>query len=420
LTKAGARSPGLVLALLVAGCTRHAPVAAALSDASPSSSPIRFIENDYAAALAQARARDVPVFIDAWASWCHTCLSMRQFVFNDDRLRAVADRFVWLALDTERDESAPLVTRLGVKVLPTLFVVDSHDERVVLAWPGSLTAPELVTLLDDARTGSGPRGPLAVDAVVTKAQRDGRNAECAATAASEAPRMPAGTALADVVRSGIECVEDLPAGSPDRAPLAALAALGERIASDPSQPILADDRSDLYDYVLGAYRELGKGEDASRLAHGWVVFLEEQAARAPTPAARAVFDAHRLEAYEAIGEPGRAVPMLEQSEHDFPDDYNPPARLGSAYLQMKRYDDALAAVHRALSRAHGPRKLRIWSLEADVLVAMGNPSAARGAVREALDFAKTLALTGSYSRQVDALRARLAELSDAGARPIPP
>ncbi len=28
-----------------------------------------FIENDYAAALARARARGVPIFVEAWAPW---------------------------------------------------------------------------------------------------------------------------------------------------------------------------------------------------------------------------------------------------------------------------------------------------------------------------------------------------------------
>jgi thiol:disulfide interchange protein len=39
--------------------------------------PIVFVEDDYARALAEARARHVPIFVDAWATWCHTCLSMR-------------------------------------------------------------------------------------------------------------------------------------------------------------------------------------------------------------------------------------------------------------------------------------------------------------------------------------------------------
>ncbi len=39
----------------------------ALAAASPG--PLPFVENDYPAALAQARARHVPLFIEAWAPW---------------------------------------------------------------------------------------------------------------------------------------------------------------------------------------------------------------------------------------------------------------------------------------------------------------------------------------------------------------
>ena len=30
---------------------------------------ITFIENDYATAIARAKAKDVPVFVEAWAPW---------------------------------------------------------------------------------------------------------------------------------------------------------------------------------------------------------------------------------------------------------------------------------------------------------------------------------------------------------------
>jgi tetratricopeptide (TPR) repeat protein len=299
------------------------------------------------------------------------------------------------------------VSKLGVKVLPTLFVIDSRDERVLLAWPGSLTAPELAGLLGETRNGAGPPGPLAVDALVASASRAGRLADCAATATREASNMPKGTALADVVRSGIECAEGLP-GDAGSGSVAALATLGEGVAGDPSQPILADDRSDLYDYVAGAYRRLGRTGDASRVTRAWLAFLEDQAARAPTPAARAVFDAHRLRAYQALDEPEKAVPMLEQSQRDFPADYNPPARLAAAYLSMKRFPEALAAIRRALGLAYGGRKLRLYSLEADVLVASGDPAGARAALTEGLAFARTVPLVEGYPKEVEAMKARLA------------
>ena len=431
-----------------------APDAATLptSPAEPSEAPIVFIENDYAQALAEARSRGVPLFIDTWAAWCHTCLSLRSYVFPDPSLRRFASRFVWLSVDTERDESAALVGRLGVTVLPTLYVLDPATEKPVVAWPGSLTAAELADLLDDVSAAvahGGPGGeaavallrghqasangkldeaisdyraalaaapagwsrrPQAVDALVTRLGDDKQVAACVSLAADEAPRLPPGTALADVLRAAMSCAEDLPKAAPQHARLPELAALGERVALDPTQPILADDRSDLCSYVVGAFTELGRKDAVRRVAMAWSAFLDDQAAKAPTPEARAVFDAHRLLAYLALGQPERAVTMLQQSERDFPLDYNPPARLGTAYLAMKRYDDALAAVKLALGRAYGPRKLRLWALQADIYEARSDRADARRSLAEALEFAKSAQLTGGYPRLREALEKRLAKL----------
>jgi tetratricopeptide (TPR) repeat protein len=418
----------------------------------PGDGPIRFIENDYPRALAEARSRKLPLFLDAWALWCHTCLSMRSYVFPDPALQPLAARFVWLSVDTERPENTPVVERLGLRVLPTLYVIDPASEEPVLAWSGSLTAGELADLLGDtaismhrggtesaaatallrghrasaagrldeavqdyrqalaAAPPDWPRRAQAIDGLVTRLADDKQLAACVTTGADEAPRMPPGTALADVLRAAIGCADDLASGAPERGRLQELAILGEHVATDPSQPILADDRSDLYDYVIGAERALGRGDDILRIARRWGAFLEEQAERAPTPAARTVFDAHRLLAYMAIGEPRRAIPMLDQSERDFPSDYNPPARSAVAYLAMKRPDEALQAAKRALGRAYGPRKLRLWSLEADAYEAKGDRVSAGAALQAALDFAKTVPLPAGYAKLRDALQARWAKL----------
>jgi len=449
------------LAWLLLGCTPSptrpapAPIPATRAEVS-GGAVIPFIDDDYPRALSEARERRVPIFIDAWAPWCHTCLSMRSYVFSDVRLRPLAKRFVWLSLDTERESNAPIVTRLGVHVLPTLFAIDSATEAPLLAWSGSLTAVELAQLLEDAQLGD-PQGPAqshaggdaaaallrghrasaardvdaaiadyraalasapagwpayseAVDALVTRLSDAKRLPECVTAAADELTRMPAGTPLVDVLRSAMSCATELPARAPERARLPELVATGARVVSDATQPILADDRSDLYDYIVDALRDLGRGDEAKRVAAAWASFLEDQAGRAPTPAARAVFDAHRLLAYTALGQPQRAVPMLEDSERSFPDDYNPPARLGMALFEMKRYGEAVAALDRAIGRAYGPRKLRLWSLEADVLVAKGDPAGAQQALRSALDFAATVPLTGAYPTLRDAIAQRLASL----------
>ena len=73
-------------------------VAAAMA---ANASGIEFVEDDYPKALALARQQQKPVLVDTWASWCHTCLSMKRFVFPDPGLRPVKDAVVWLAIDSE-------------------------------------------------------------------------------------------------------------------------------------------------------------------------------------------------------------------------------------------------------------------------------------------------------------------------------
>ena len=136
-------------------------------------------------------------------------------------------------------------------------------------------------------------------------------------------------------------------------------------------------------------------------------FLEGEAARAKSPEARAVFDSHRLSTYLALGQPERAIPMLEASEQDLPEDYNPPARLAVAYKAMKKYDEALAASDRALARAYGPRKIGILQTRADIYAAMGDPGAARRTMEETLRYAEGLPPGQRSEKTVASLKKKL-------------
>src|SRR5207244_2224511 len=120
----------------------------------------------------------------------------------------------------------------------------------------------------------------------------------------------------------------------------------------PPPGVAADDVSGAYIPLLEALKQGGDPAAASRTALLWSAYLDRAAAAATTPGQRAVFDSHRLSAYLEIGQPERAVPMLEASEKEFPDDYNPPARLAVAYQAMKDWPKALAASDRALVHAY--------------------------------------------------------------------
>ena len=75
-------APGLLLALLAPACAgRSSPgaafaatakagdQAAASTDKAAVAGPLRFIADDAPAALAEAKRRGVPIFVEAWAPW---------------------------------------------------------------------------------------------------------------------------------------------------------------------------------------------------------------------------------------------------------------------------------------------------------------------------------------------------------------
>ncbi|MEA2488293.1 MAG: hypothetical protein QOH21_85, partial [Acidobacteriota bacterium] len=125
---------------------------------------------------------------------------------------------------------------------------------------------------------------------------------------------------------------------------------------------------------------------------------------------RAVFDPHRLSAYIEVGTPEKAIPMLEQSEREFPDDYNPPARLAYVYKAMKQWDQALAASDRALARVYGPRKLQVLTLRTDIFLGKGDKKAARETLQQAIEFAKALPAPQRSEQRIKMFEKRLAEI----------
>jgi tetratricopeptide (TPR) repeat protein len=435
-----------IVALSAVACARRStPSSGSASGAdaaalhAPLANGIVFVHDDYPAALAAARREKRPLFVDVWAAWCHTCMSMKEYVLPDPKLARLAGKFVWAMIDLERPENAPFLAKFSTTVLPTLWVVDPATEAPALKWIGSATVAELEGLLDAAAaaTSGDPssnaaetafalgnraagegraedaidayrralalglpgweRRPQVIEALSMRLNETDRAAEAVDLAVAEVPSLPPGTSLANVLQNALEAVDRLPPEAPARAKLGWLVAESRRVAEDPAQPLLADDRSSLYEHVVDALRT--SDPVASKgVARAWATFLEGEADKAKTPRGRAVFDAHRLGAYLELGEVEKALPMLERSERDLPDDYNPPARLARAQFERHHYDAALLAVRRALGKAYGPRKLQIRMLEADILRALGRKADQRRALETAIAEADAQKLPARYGR----------------------
>src|SRR5580698_7498870 len=96
---------------------------------------LAWIRDDYAGALACAKAKHVPLVLDLWAPWCHTCLSMQTTVLIDPSFAADADKFVFASLDTDKDVNAPAQAKLAISAWPTFYVVGG-DETVMARFVG--------------------------------------------------------------------------------------------------------------------------------------------------------------------------------------------------------------------------------------------------------------------------------------------
>ena len=357
---------------------------------------------------------------------------MRAYVFTDKSLERYAGRFVWLSIDTENATNAAFLKAHPISVWPTLLILDPKD-KVVFRYAGGGTVPQVRKLLDDgerAARGSQGKADLAIvradglaaqgkpaeaasalDEAIAAAPKNwprlGRAAEsvvfeyaearnqqrCAERALALYPRVRGTGSAVNVASVGLSCATGLDAKTSwNRSELIAglEKATRETLAAAGRIAMSADDRSGLYESLADARDEAKDAAAAHALREQWAAFLEGEAAKAKTPDQRAVFDSHRLTAYLSLKQPEKAITMLEQSERELPNDYNPPARLISAYKAAGRFDDAIAASDRAIKLAYGPRKIGIYRNRASVYVAKGDKESARKTIEEAIHFAESL------------------------------
>ena len=380
---------------------------------------------------------------------------MRAFVFTDKSLAGRAGQFVWLSINTELASNAPFVKKYPVQAWPSFFIIDAQTEKAAYRWMGGATVPQLNRILDDGRRAVRPsRGQFQI--ALAKADRlfgEGKNAEaapayreaftrapkgwegyeramesylfalyvthdnetCARSARDAYAKVSASPSAGNIAAAGLGCALEIPADKPGRAEL--VAALEKWTAESMTNPRLvmtADDRSGMYQTLIDAREDAKDEAGQHKLTEEWSEFLDGEAGRAKTPEQRTSLDPHRLMAYIALKEPEKAVPMLEQSERDLPQDYNPPARLALAYKAMGKFDDALAASDRALEKAYGPRKVGILRTRAEIYQGMGKPQEAQTTLENAIAFVEGLPPEQRTEGMVASLKKKVEEIRKTG------
>jgi tetratricopeptide (TPR) repeat protein len=377
---------------------------------------------------------------------------MRAFVFTDKALAKHAGQFVWLSIDTEKKQNADFSKKYPIRAWPSLYVIDPEKETIAIRWVGGATVGQLDKLFaqgERAVRGGRKGGELALaraDALYAEGQYEAsipayreamkgipvvapeyarateallfsltvsrQYAPCVELARASLPKMRLSPTSMTLAAGGLDCALHLPQDAPGRAEsIRALESEARTIVANKRLPIAADDRSALYGSIYDAREDAGDQEGAKAVALTWVAYLDAEAAAAKTSEQRTALDPNRLNAYEAAGEIAKAIPMLEQSEKDFPQDYNPPARLALVYQKLGRWDEALAASDRALERVYGPRRIRVLLVRADIYKGKGDAAAEKRTLEEALRFAEDLPAGQRSEDQIVSLKKRLGSVS---------
>ena len=374
--------------------------------------PLRWFHDDYDGALACARARKLPVVVDLWAPWCHTCLSMKATVFQEPELAAMADRFVFVALDTDREINARALGKLSIGAWPTFYVLASADEAVQARFVGAASKAQFLDFLEHgARDGAATAGDSSADALLRQGERAAAIKDHAAAVTSYKAALAAApkdwtrrpdalvslatayrktreleaclalgeTALDDTGLSAsatdflvnvLDCAGGL---AEDKAQQPRLRAFRERalarlsaLLDNPAAQLSVDDRSDAMMNLRTLQDELGRKDAARATAEKQRALLEEAATKAATPLAAMTYNWPRAEVAVYLGKGLELAPALEKSAAALPGEYDPPYRLAWTLWKSGKLDDAARWCDKAAGLAYGPRKARVLSLAADI------------------------------------------------------
>jgi|GEM_PF-423488 len=411
-----------------------------------------FIQNDYAAALAQARAERKPLFIDFGAVWCPPCRTMEAQVFAAPDFIAKARDYVLLAVDVDDPINEPILERFPVDNLPTLLVLDSETETPALRWMGGAGLEDVLALLDDARRAlsnqvSGPellllegdraharrehelaarkyqeaveQGPKdwsrrtrAVESALNALWNAEAFQACAEFAVRTVPSLDE-EVQAGAASMGYSCASSADEPKPWAAPaMKALEVSFEKAFAQVQKQHDMKSQTWLYGSMVDLLEARGDKEGARKLSEEYYAKVLAYRAEETTARGRVAWDSQLYSAAEASGHLADTLALFVQTERELPDDFSASARVAANLRELGRHDEALAATDRALKRAQGGRRLAVWLSRARTLERAGRADEARKDLETALAEAERLPrMQREFSQYaVDAVRAALSAL----------
>ena len=424
---------------------------------------VEFVEDDFDGVMARAKAEKKALFVDAWAPWCHTCLSMKNYVLVDPALKPFADRVIFASIDTDKPSSGAFLDRYKMTFWPTFFVIDPNNGDVVAYFPGAASALEMKTFIEDALhaldASAKPGDPLLLLARASSARASGdakralalydellaktdakwpRRSEalagklsalaqsgdpegCAKFGTAHIDEITGAAAPADFASVMLTCAGRLAKSvTQDAARKKAMERIESLVASPPPESTV-DDRADVLAMLASARSEAGDMEGARAAHEKRIVMMEKAAKEAKTPEIAATYDYGRAISYLALGRAEDAMRMLEAREREMPKSYDPPARLTNVLLRMGKLDAALAANGRAVARSYGPRRLGYLRVRADIQARLGDKAGQIATLREEVAGYEALPKGQVNTAQLEDAKRRLAAAQgDAGGAPKAP
>jgi thioredoxin-like negative regulator of GroEL len=385
------------------------PVAKPVADpcAAKTHGALAWIEDNFDRAVTCARQTKRPIVLDLWAPWCHTCLSMQSEVFTHASLEPERDKFVFVALDTDRDENAAAVAKYPPSAWPTFYVIGS-DGQVLSRFIGAASVEQFHAFLDTGRAASQggvtgaaahllsadrhmaakqyadaereligaltdapaawPRKPDALVTLITALNKQKKYADCVALGDRSMDETGNAASASDFLATAMSCAGELVKTEPDRVKALRGKAVTRwrALLDDPKAPLSVDDRSDAMMNLRETLAALGLDAEAKQLAEKQRALLDDAATQAKTPLAAMTYNWPRAEVYVYLGKPLELVPALQKSAAELPKEYDPRARLGWIYLKGDKLAEAVTWTDQALKLVYGPRKARVLAQRAEI------------------------------------------------------
>lgn len=421
-------------------------VLSSLIAASPAAdhSNIAWVHDDAPRAFAQAKKAKKLVAVDVWATWCHTCLMMKNFVLTERPMAKVAAQHVFLSLEYESEKNTKFFEDFPINAFPTFLVIDPESNEVVARWVGSGTSDQMAGFFAsadprDARPttraqrliaqGEYTKAIALLEAEIPKAKtREAKNAVFApyiealwkhdekACAEKGARYLDA---FDDTKAAGIDAMLLLSycASSLDDAakkPLfARIAKRLERVANKPPKALEADEVAGVLLGLADLYDGLDAKEKGDAVVKKAATVLEAAAKKAPSIEARSTYDYHRLLAYLRLGRYAEALEMLSASEKAMPEDFNHPHRIALVYAEQGEIEKGLAAIERALEIGYGGRRLRIHATKIDLLLKANRIDDAEKQVKAARADLATMNRAIARQSWIDGIEARAKKIEAA-------